>query len=70
MIRQPKASFKTPHPIGSGEAKIEAAKMLIERARRHPLGTKFLQDGALDSVAATFEVHAFTVDHARDLLGS
>ena len=41
---------------------------LIVRARRHPLGMDFLRRGSLDSVAATFEVHAFVVDAARTAL--
>ena len=48
----------------------EDAQRLIEAARAHQLGTEYLQKGALDSVAATFKVHAFTVDHARDLLAN
>ena len=43
---------------------------LIQRASDHRLGTRFLVDGALDAVAATFNVHAFVVDAARDLLGA
>jgi hypothetical protein len=38
---------------------------LIRRAREHPLGTDYLLHGYLDSVAATFKVHGFTVEHAR-----
>ena len=38
---------------------------LIRRAERHPLGTAFLREGSLDAVAATFGVHAFTVEAAR-----
>ncbi|MHC4108462.1 MAG: hypothetical protein ACYSTY_10300 [Planctomycetota bacterium] len=34
----------------------------------HPLGTDFLANGALDAVAATFGVHAFVVDAAREAL--
>ena len=37
---------------------------LIARASAHPLGLGFLRDGSLDSVAAVFEVHAFTVEKA------
>ena len=40
-------------------------KHLIERAAGHPFGTDFLREGALDAVAATFQVHAFTVEQAR-----
>ena len=49
-------------------ARQQEAKKLIEAARSHHLGTEFLRDGALDSVAATFKVHAFVVDRARELL--
>jgi len=38
---------------------------LIRKAEAHQLGTEFLKTGALDSVAAMFEVHAFVVDAAR-----
>ena len=44
--------------------------VLIRRASNHPLGTRFLTDGALDAVAATFNVHAFGVDAAREVLGA
>lgn len=43
---------------------------LIEDAQRHPLGIEFLIEGELGSVAATFGVHAFTVDAARRRLGA
>lgn len=39
---------------------------LIDRAENHPLGTEFLVHGCLESVAATFGVHAFVVDKARE----
>lgn len=38
---------------------------LLERAREHPLGVDFIADGQLAAVAATFGVHAFTVEAAR-----
>ncbi len=43
---------------------------LIAKADAHPLGRDFLLEGALDAVAATFAVHAFTVDRARELITS
>ncbi len=46
----------------------EDVTSLIDRAEKHPLGTDFLLQGALDAVAATFQVHAFVVDAARDTL--
>lgn len=39
---------------------------LIDRAGNHPLGTDFLVHGCLESVAASFGVHAFLVDKARE----
>ena len=47
------------------EAEVQA---LIGKAQAHELGTDFLKTGALDSVAAMFEVHAFVVDAARQKL--
>jgi hypothetical protein len=41
---------------------------LIERANSHNLGIEFLLNGSLDAVAATFGVHAFVIDGARDQL--
>ena len=43
---------------------------LIERANSHDLGIEFLLNGSLDAVAATFGVHAFVIDAARDQLTS
>ncbi len=50
------------HPTASEIAK------LMQQAADHPLGKNFLLEGALDSVAATFGVHAFVVDAARESL--
>ena len=47
----------------------EIAK-LVQQAAKHPLGKKFLVEGSLDSVAATFGVHAFVVDAARESLNA
>jgi hypothetical protein len=41
---------------------------LIAAAAKHPLGTDFLVDGHLDSVAIMFRTHAFTVVAARERL--
>jgi hypothetical protein len=41
---------------------------LVRRAAAHELGTEYLRRGALDSVAATFRVHAFVVEAARRAL--
>ncbi len=39
--------------------------LLVRQAAAHPFGTGFLENGAIDAVAATFGVHAFVVDEAR-----
>ncbi len=39
---------------------------LFRRAAVHPLGSDFLLNGSPDAVAATFGVHAFVVDAARE----
>ncbi len=44
-------------------------KSLIQAAEKHPLGINYLKSGAPDSVASTFQVHAFVVDSAREKLG-
>ncbi len=41
---------------------------LIRQADQHELGRSFLEQGAQDAVAATFGVHAFLVDAAREHL--
>ena len=46
----------------------EEVQNLIERAKSHDLGIEFLVNGSLEAVAATFGVHAFVVDGARDRL--
>ncbi|MHC5023340.1 MAG: hypothetical protein ACYTGG_05445 [Planctomycetota bacterium] len=46
----------------------DQVQALIREAAKSPLGTEFLTEGALDAVAATFGVHAFTVDAAREAL--
>jgi hypothetical protein len=48
----------------------QAVRSLIRRASRHSLGRDFLLNGALDAVAATFSVHAFTVEKAREALSA
>jgi hypothetical protein len=48
----------------------QAIQSLIRRAEGHPLGRDFLLKGSLDAVAATFGVHAFVVDRARESLAS
>ncbi len=41
---------------------------LIRQADKHELGRSFLEEGAQDAVAATFGVHAFLIDAARQHL--
>ncbi len=57
----------SPFPGVPGQYRPSAEEVdgLVHRASTHPLGTGFLVDGAIDSVAATFGVHAFVVDEAR-----
>lgn len=43
---------------------------LINLANDHPLGTDFLINGSLDAVSATFSVHAFIVEEARNHLNN
>lgn len=47
---------------------LTEVEKVITHAASHTLGLDFLLNGSLDAVAATFEVHAFTVDAARDSL--
>ena len=47
-----------------------AVDRLLAAAEAHPLGVEFLKNGFLGAVAATFGVHAFTVEEARRRLGS
>ncbi len=54
-----------PSPYRPTEREVDE---LLRRAGDHPLGTEFLLEGALDAVAATFRVHAFVVEAARDTL--
>ena len=51
-------------------ALMDEIQELLRRATDHPQGVEFLLNGSLDSVAATFQVHAFVVDAARDKMGS
>ncbi len=41
---------------------------LLRRATAHPLGCEFIKRGSPDAVSATFGVHAFVVDAAREAL--
>lgn len=55
-----------------GKYQVTASEIanLMQQATNHPLGKKFLAAGSLDSVAATFGVHAFVVDAARESLNT
>ena len=55
-------------PIADFEIEIEAPRSDLE-AQRAELDERVL-DGSLDAEAATFCVHAFTVDRARELLAT
>ena len=46
----------------------EEIEKLIASAKKHDLGVDLLVNGPLDAVAATFNVHAFAVDAAREKL--
>ena len=54
----------TALPNGYRPSDLEVASLIAEAAR-HPLGTAFLIEGHLGTVAITFRTHAFTVDAAR-----
>jgi hypothetical protein len=54
-----------PVPLRTGDVDD-----LVRRATGHPLGLDFLRTGSLDAVSATFRVHAFVVDAARDVLAT
>ncbi|MDJ0520645.1 MAG: hypothetical protein QNJ90_01080 [Planctomycetota bacterium] len=56
------------HPVSRPEPNDAEVLELIRRAEAHELGRDFLAEGALDAVAATFGVHAFVVDAARERL--
>lgn len=71
MSGLPNASWNGSHLWGaSPDAKPteDDVNTLIQKAQGHELGLEYLQKGAHDSVAATFGVHAFLVDAARDHL--
>lgn len=54
-----------PADFNPSEAAVQS---LIAKAGGHELGVDFLKTGALESVAAIFETHAFVVDAARQQL--
>ena len=62
-----------PHARPGGTRRYQSTTAevdhLISSAREHPLGLEFLEQGALDAVAATFRTHAFVVEAARERLG-
>ena len=61
---------KTGRLKGKYQATSSEIANLMQKAAIHPLGKNFLVEGSLDSVAATFGVHAFVVDAARESLKS
>ena len=63
-VRRPRCAPFTYRP---STVEVDA---LLSMAAAHPLGLDFLRDGSLDSVAATFRVHAFTVVAARERLAA
>ena len=66
----PEPTTRAPFPPGAHgyQPTDEEVQNLIARAREHPLGLDFLTYGALDAVSATFGIHAFVVDAAREYL--
>ena len=54
-----------PTPLAGEPPESAAVETLLAAARSHPLGTGYLVNGYLGSVAATFGVHAFVVEEAR-----
>jgi inosine-uridine nucleoside N-ribohydrolase len=67
--RSGQAKAKSHHAHhGSAHTHPHVVDALIDRAKSHPLGTEFLSQGSLDSVAAAFQAHAFTVEAARERL--
>lgn len=56
--------------IGKYQPTATEIAKLMQQAANHPLGTNFLVEGSLDSVAATFGVHAFVVNAARESLNA
>ena len=61
---------QTGRIMGKYQASASEIANLMQNATKHPLGKKFLVEGSLDSVAATFGVHAFVVDAARESLNA
>ncbi len=59
------AQTAIPHAASPPQREVQA---LLRQAAAHPMGTRYLKEGQLDAVAATFGVHAFVVDAARDAL--
>lgn len=72
MALQPRAGAildAPPLPLPCGyQPRPEEVEALITRARDHALGEELLVRGPIDAIAATFGVHAFVVEHARERL--
>jgi hypothetical protein len=65
LHRPPPGPGPAPSPYVPAAREVGA---LIAEAQKHPLGLEFLLSGDLSAVAITFQVHAFTVDAARQQL--
>lgn len=55
----------TPPKMAGDPEDPRLVDQLIARAKKHPLGTDFLANGFLASVAISLGAHAFTVEAAR-----
>jgi hypothetical protein len=62
---QVRGSAEAGDPFGASRPDPSSVERLLTAARAHPLGIDYLMKGYLGSVAATFGVHAFTVEEAR-----
>jgi len=61
---------RTGRLMGKYQPTASEIAKLMQQASDHPLGKNFLVEGSLDSVAATFGVHAFVVEAARESLNA
>ncbi len=65
-----RGSAEDGEPASAFRPDPSSVERLLAAARAHPLGIDYLMKGYLGSVAATFGVHAFTVEEARLLARS
>jgi len=61
---------RTGWPLGKNQPTEIQITKLMQQASDHPMGKNFLVEGSLDAVAATFGVHAFVVEAARESLNA